>query len=335
MPRRMKISYFRGYKSLVFYARAEDLWIMKFRDFLDLPKFMGVHRIALPQTNRSVSEVEEALAYAWAPSFENTSMTPGRVQIIKFGQTWDVFSSDGSPLVTILYILPLDALPSSALARSRMSAQNWSFYAELPKVAPPSAEVFWQRLGEKGFTQPIGNIFRSAAPYSVPYYLSDNTSSPGFFETDRLLSDLSAMVMESRKFYNCSEEGKANVKIHLAAFEPAVAIYRFNGSFSALTVLPFSFVPAIKYKVFARMLPLNGLGDFPERYYKFDRHFYDIRMGVKSGIKSLLSRPFTRAYSFRMYIDRPMSIQLLPELEKLMWERLHANTTKVTCTGVP
>ncbi|XP_055329258.1 uncharacterized protein LOC129581958 [Paramacrobiotus metropolitanus] len=186
MPRRMKISYFRGYKSLVFYARAEDLWIMKFRDFLDLPKFMGVHRIALPQTNRSVSEVEEALA----------------------------------------------------------------------------------------------------------------------------------------------EEGKANVKIHLAAFEPAVAIYRYNGSFSTLTVLPFSFVPAIKDKVFARTLPLNKLGDFPERYYKFDRHFSDVLLGVKSGIKALLSRPFTRAFSFRMYLDRPMSIQLLPELEKLMWERLHANTTK-------
>ncbi|XP_055329813.1 uncharacterized protein LOC129582326 isoform X3 [Paramacrobiotus metropolitanus] len=85
----------RGYKSLVFYARAETFTILEFKDFLELPKFMGVHRIALPQTNRSVSELEEALAYAWAPSFEKSSMTPRRAQIVKLGQTWDFFSRNG------------------------------------------------------------------------------------------------------------------------------------------------------------------------------------------------------------------------------------------------
>ncbi|XP_055329811.1 uncharacterized protein LOC129582326 isoform X1 [Paramacrobiotus metropolitanus] len=169
----------RGYKSLVFYARAETFTILEFKDFLELPKFMGVHRIALPQTNRSVSELEEALAYAWAPSFEKSSMTPRRAQIVKLGQTWDFFSRNGSPLVSIVYILPLDELPSSGhCARPCTIPRNVSFH-ELPAVTPPSVETFWQRFEEKGFAQPSGNIFASAAPHGEFYtslYLAENKS---------------------------------------------------------------------------------------------------------------------------------------------------------------
>ncbi|XP_055329432.1 uncharacterized protein LOC129582063 [Paramacrobiotus metropolitanus] len=210
-----------------------------------------------------------------------------------------------------------------------MPARTISF-RELPKLAPPSAEIFWQRLGEKGFIQPPGNIFGSAAPQSdfySSYYLAENQFSPGSFDTDQLPSDLLATILEDRKWKNCSEDGTANVKIHLAAFEPAVVTNRANGSFSGMTVLPFSFVPTIKEKVYVRKLALPGLRNVSGRYYKYDPRFRDI-FGEETGIKSLRSRPLNRAYSFRMYLDRPMSIQLMPELERLMQKRLNANTTE-------
>ncbi|XP_055340411.1 uncharacterized protein LOC129589618 [Paramacrobiotus metropolitanus] len=317
--------FLRGHEPLAFYARPKrDIPAIQYKEFLNIPQFVGFHRVALAQNNLSVPELEEALAYAWSPSFENSNWTAKRVQIVKLGDTWDDFTIDGSPLITVNYILPVNNLPSSG----DYPAQKQS-YLELPKIVPPSNEIFWQRLREKGLAPIKGKIFINNVPsdaYRTFFYLrAGNTSTSGVFNTDQLQADLKAIVLRNRIGAGCDEDGTSNVQLHFAPFEPAIAINRSNGAFSEISVLPFSFVATVKQKIYQELnMGITNLEiDGRDRYYIYhpdpqSRHWYNLPYLPKF--------PLMRMYSFRMYTDRPMSIQLLPELEGPMTACLNADT---------
>ncbi|XP_055340421.1 uncharacterized protein LOC129589625 [Paramacrobiotus metropolitanus] len=326
----MKIRHLRGDKGIMFNLRM-DSEMQDFGQFLELKPYVGVYLVTLELTNLTVTEIQDALTFAWAPSFESSNWTATHVEILQIQNGSDditYYSASGSPLTQILYMVPISDSVIPMNLSSDFSHYPWRFarnssYHELPKIITPSITDFVQRLRSKGLIAHQGPVFHGTVNSGRgDFYLSTNSTS-GSFNTDRLKADLLELVQQERIKQGCGGADMSDVQINFSPFVPRIAPMRKNGTFSEIKVLPLNFQLMIQKKAHVHGgINLVPLSNHTDRYYARLRVPGDEDF-IPSYVRHLEDRPMDPVYSFRMYLSPSMNVQLLPELESLMRARLN------------
>ncbi|XP_055345146.1 uncharacterized protein LOC129592993 [Paramacrobiotus metropolitanus] len=319
--------------SRVMWNRNLDLsfnnFMSQFQSYLELQGVMGRHTAALQLNNRSVAELQDALIYAWLPMFERGNRTAVRAEILRI-ENGTIFSSNGSPLSLITYMLPAsdEEEPSDSdeypLSSSRnLPRDSWLFaWNDLAETNSSFINEFIQRLQEKGLTAYDGPLFYQSGGILDDIYLRAN-SAYGLFDADQLKADVLAIVEQMRISQNCSGAGMDAVEVHFGKLEPGIVTSRTNGKFSDVTVTPIPFVVKLQQKILiSELVSWFPLPNHTDRYSFYSEAVYRKKINT-TGLILVDQLPLNPARSFRMYLDRPLNVQWLPQLEALMTSHLN------------
>ncbi|XP_055340431.1 uncharacterized protein LOC129589633 [Paramacrobiotus metropolitanus] len=327
-----KLLFLRGTSPITFNRRA-DLDLQDFANYLALDPFVSSHMVTLELSNATVTEIQDALTFAWLPSFEKGNWTATHAEIVQIDNATDrpLFSANGSPVMRIVYILPVSPAAIPANFSKNLSEYPWIFarntiYHELPKTPSPDREDFCQRLKSKGLTVYLGRVFSGTFNSGGgQVYLSINSTS-GKFDTDLLEQDLLERVRQARVEEGCGDADMSDVQVHFSPFATWIAPMRKNGSFFDIKVMPLNFKLFVKQKaVVFNGINLTSLANNTDRYYARSE-FLGGDKYFPSNARYIETPPMNPLNSFRMHFDRSMSVQLLPALEAAMAARLNTWT---------
>ncbi|XP_055340490.1 uncharacterized protein LOC129589678 [Paramacrobiotus metropolitanus] len=190
----------RGMNSTSFNVRP-DFLMQLFRTFLELKESMSQHLVTLLINNRTVTELQNALTYAWLPSLENANWSATRAEILEIDNGTTYFSSNGSPLMQIRYTLPVSTIYSPANFSKGLPRYPWlydrnSTNHELTQIVPPSVSDFIQRLQNKSLPVYDGPVFYTTSVLEHVYLAKNSTY--GFFDTDQLKADMMEVAQQQR-----------------------------------------------------------------------------------------------------------------------------------------
>ncbi|XP_055356718.1 uncharacterized protein LOC129601807 [Paramacrobiotus metropolitanus] len=327
-----KLFFLRGANALAFNVRTE--WnVLVFASYLELGPLVGSHLVTLELSNATVTEIQDALTFAWLPSFEKGNWTATHVEIVQIDDDRPFFSANGSPVMRIVYTLPVSPAAIPTNFTKLPSAYPWIFarnttYHELPRIPLPAREEFCQRLRSKGLTVYLGPVFSGSFNAGRgQLYLGINSSS-GKFDTDLLPQDLLGQVRQARMEEGCGDADMGDVQIHFSPFATWIAPMRENGSFFEIKVMPLQFKLFVKQKALVyKSINLTPLANDTDRYYARLDSAGDGEV-FPSNARFIETAPLNPLHSFRMHLDHSMAIQLLPMLETAMAARLNEEFQK-------
>ncbi|XP_055329381.1 uncharacterized protein LOC129582037 [Paramacrobiotus metropolitanus] len=144
-------------------------------------------------------------------------------------------------------------------------------------------------------------------------------------ESYRAKNDLFELAMQERAKRGCLNDSAADiVDVHLGNMAAQWTILsRTNGSYSQIVASPLSFALTVNKELYVGQLNLNSLKEqkYGDRYHmpsRFENLYAAV--GKLHWSKTLELDP---QYSFRMYLDRPLHVQLMPLLESVLTQRLN------------
>ncbi|XP_055352811.1 uncharacterized protein LOC129598780 isoform X2 [Paramacrobiotus metropolitanus] len=293
--------------------------LMKTRRGLQIPDFVGVHQVALQPYNASVKQLEDALSAAWSKNLDGTSSTWNPVQIIFIDNGTVLSTLDGSPLVQVVYVLPV---------RSKIGDVNTRIYSDdtaLNQLSqadqdPPSVEDLQENLQKIGVSIASGAVVYGYARFTGYLRPADQSHVADMAPMYRELLEIATEEAVRR---GCGSPDSGDLDIQFGTTNPWIMTSRANGSFSysTLTVIPSA---VLVHKTIY-------LGEMPYLpfHHKYGTQFFESQSVGPSFINGTLPWPVDKTYSFRMYVNMPQSnqnnplnIQLLPRLEEQMTERL-------------
>ncbi|XP_055334956.1 uncharacterized protein LOC129586005 isoform X2 [Paramacrobiotus metropolitanus] len=287
---------------------------------------MGPYLVSLQINNLKIAELQDALTYAWLPSLEKSNWTATRTEIIQTFNGTGYFSQNGMPLMVIVYTLPVPDIFSNFsrnLPRYPWLYARNSTLHELTRIDPPVIGDFIQRLQQKGLPVYEGPVFSKTNVLENLYLRANFTS--GYFDTDQLKADVMGFTQQLRVKEGCGDANMSDVDVHFGLLKPHVMAVRRNRAFSDLKLMPMPFVITVqqkKYVQYAADLAV-GLANHSDRYYKQDMSNATETKIPGFGLVEL--PPVDPAFSFRMYLNRPLNVQYLPLLEVLMMSHLNTD----------
>ncbi|XP_055344416.1 uncharacterized protein LOC129592415 [Paramacrobiotus metropolitanus] len=274
-----------------------------FETYLEVKESLLRHYVTLQINNRTVTELQDAITYAWLPSLEKSNWTAVHAQILNIENGSLYFSPDGSPLMSVCYVMPPPVTDAISSANSS-------------RIVPLSMDDFKRRLQDKGLAAYDGQKYPATTAYTArdSAYLRANATS-GVFDTDQLKADVMGIVQRGRR-RDCGDARVDDVEIHFGNLEPGIVPYKSNGTYSDVRAMRFPFLLIVQKKNGRRFrllgIDLSPLNNHTDRYYP--------------SVLGMMM-PVNPAYSFRLYLDRPLNVQWLPGLQALMTSQLNVGNT--------